>query len=639
MKKTIAILVILNVSFVLAQEGKVKRADEDFQNYAFMDAIASFEDLVKEGYSDEEIYKKLGNAHYVNAQYEDASEWYGKLMDLESATVEPDYMYRYAQSLKSLGYYEDSNKWMRKFNASKSGDQRAKNFLEQEDYLERIKENSGRYVLTNLMINSNASDFAPSFYNEQLVFSTARDTGITSRNIHEWNNGSFLNLHSAAVMEDGTLGEPKKLSRNLNTKTHESSSVFTKDGNTVYFTRNNSKDGRFARDNEGISRLKIFKSILKDGEWEKARELPFNGDDYSVAHPALSEDENTLYFSSDMPGTLGASDIFKVSINEDGSYGIPQNLGSTVNTESRESFPFVDGDILYFASDGHPGLGGLDVFATELNGKNDEILNLGEPLNSKQDDFSYIIENGKGYFASNREGGKGNDDIYSFTENETLQFKCISQLTGIVKDRETDMPLPGANVIVMSGDIIVSETKADSSGTFGLEVDCNKENYSLVANKEGYLSHSESLVVEKGEPTEVVLALPRSKMPQAIVGTNLIAHLQLEPIYFDLDKSNIRSDAQQTLNKVVAYLNEYPEVKISIESHTDVKASTSYNQRLSERRAKSTLEYLVSKGINATRMESQGFGEKDLVNDCTVWSECSPLENERNRRSEIIVVQ
>ena len=639
MKKTAVIVLLMAFSLVMGQEGKKKRADSDFQNYAFLDAIESYENLVEDGYSDEQIYKKLGNANYVNAQYESAAEWYGKLMALESSTVESDYIYRYAQSLKSTGDYEGSDKWMERFNAAKSQDQRAKNFLEKEDYLEQIKRNSDRYDLKNLAINSSVSDFAPSFYDKELVFSTARDSGVTSRNIHEWNNSSFLNLFSATVMEDGQFGEPKKLSRNLNTKTHESSSVFSKDGNVVYFTRNNSKDGRFARDVEGISRLKIFRAVRKDGVWEKAEELPFNGENYSVAHPALTEDEKTLYFSSDMPGTIGASDIFMVAINEDGSFGTPKNLGPSINTEARESFPFIEDDVLYFASDGHPGLGGLDVFATKLNNSNGEVLNLGEPLNSRQDDFSFIIENGKGYFASNREGGMGNDDIYSFTENEPLKFECISQLTGIVKDRESDMPLAGSKVIVMLGETIVTETMTNSDGSFGLDVDCNQENYSLVANKEGYLSHSESIVVERGQPTEVVLALPKAKAPRAVVGTDLIAYLQLNPIYFDLDKSNIRPDAEKTLEKVVAYLNEYPDVNISIESHTDVKASTSYNQKLSERRAKSTFDFLVGKGISASRMVSKGFGEKQLINDCTIWSNCSPEENERNRRSEIIVVE
>ena len=639
MKRNIIILLLFSVGLTLAQEGKIKRANDDFENYAFMDAIASYEDLVKEGYSDEEIFKKLGNANYVNAQYKKASEWYGKLIQLQNVTIKPDYLYRYAQSLKSLGKYAESDLWMQKLKNEKPDDQRAIKYAAQENYLDAIKRNSGRYILKNLVINSASSDFAPSFYRKQLVFSTARDTGITSRNIHAWNKDSFLNLYCTDVLEDGELVQIKAFSKKLNTKTHESSSVFTKDGKTIYFTRNNSRNGRFTRDSEGVSRLKVFRAKYVEGEWKNITKLPFNSDDYSVAHPALSEDEKTLYFSSDMPGTFGASDIFKVSINKDNGFGTPENLGHEVNTEARETFPFVNDNILYFSSDGHPGLGGLDVFATKLDNTSRQVINLGAPLNGTQDDFSYIVNDGKGYFSSNREGGIGSDDIYSFVENSPLNFRCISALTGVVKNQETGKPLNTSRVILLSDENIVAEVETNDQGVFKLEIDCNKENYSIVANKEGYQSTNIDFEVERGKPIKLELLLPNEKPLVAQIGTNLLKHLKLQSIYFDLDKSDIRKDAQLIMEKVTNYLKEFPETKISIESHTDAKASTTYNQRLSARRAKATRDYLIGLGISSSRLSYKGFGEENLVNDCKRWENCSVIENQKNRRSEIIVVE
>jgi len=187
------------------------------------------------------------------------------------------------------------------------------------------------------------ADFSPSFHKKDgFVFSTARDTGLISKNTHRWNKGAFLDLYTTTIDTEGNISSINKLSKNLNTKAHESSITFTKNGNTIYFTRNNSKNGFFSRDNDGVSRLKIYRGELINGKWKKIKPLPFNSDDYSVAHPTLSEDEKTLYFSSDMPGTLGQSDIFKVSINEDGSFGTPENLGNTINTEARETLLLMD---------------------------------------------------------------------------------------------------------------------------------------------------------------------------------------------------------------------------------------------------------------------------------------------------------
>ncbi|WP_194550825.1 OmpA family protein [Zobellia nedashkovskayae] len=626
-----------------AQEKKIKKADTKFTNYSYASAIQSYEDLVEDGYTEEEIFKNLGNANYLNANYGEASNWYGQLFQLGVTDIDPEYMYRYAQTLKSLEKYDASDVWMNKFKSAMSNDQRALAFGNNEDYLEKIEERSGRYELKNLGLNSKVSDFAPSFYGKDLVFSTARDSGLISKNIHRWNNGAFLNLYKATGDDQGNFTALDKLDRKLNKKTHESSTAFTKDGQTMYFTRNNSVNGKFSRDEEGISRLKIFRADLIEEEWGNIVELPFNGDSYSVAHPTLNNDETKLYFASDMPGTAGESDIFSVEINEDGTFGAPQNLGPQINTEARETFPFVtESDILYFSSDGHPGLGGLDVFGTDLNDDSGKVLNVGRPLNGEEDDFSYIVNEGtrKGFFASNRDGGQGNDDIYSFLEKEPLDFTCHTNITGVVKDKETGALLANASIKVYdTKKNLIASSETDANGAFAMEGDCTDGNYKVVATKTDYDEGDKIFTTVNAKDAtgiEVVLAQTDKSAP---IGTDLAKYLNIEPIYFDFDKYFIREDARISLNKVLAYLNEYPNVKIQVGSHTDSRANDSYNLQLSANRAKSTAAYLVEQGIDEGRISYEGFGETQLTNDCSNGVPCTKEQHQMNRRSEFIVVK
>lgn len=640
---TLLLAILLAPALISAQDKNTKKANEDFDSYSYTNAIESYEALVDKGYSNQEIYSNLADANYQNAKYVEAAKWYSKLFKLENVAIDADYMYRYAQSLKSSKEYEASSDWMQKYKTAKSADVRAKKIADKPDYLEAIERQSGRYDIKTLAINSKASDFAPSFKGEQLVFSTARDTGIASRVIHTWNNQPFTNLYSADANANGDFNAASKLS-SLNKKTHETSAAFTKDGSTVYFTRNNSDNGNFARDENGVSRLKIYRANLTDSNWTNITELPFNGDDFSTAHPTLSPDERKLYFASDMAGTHGASDIFVVDINEDGSFGTPQNLGSTINTEARETFPFVTAaNVLYFASDGHPGLGGLDVFATKIDDlDNLYIVNTGKPLNSTQDDFSFIINDAtkKGFFASNREGGQGSDDIYGFTENEEIDLTCNTNVSGIIKDQNDGSLIPGAKILLTNAEgITLAETISELDGSFTLDGDCREGTYKLTGVGEGYDPAETSFTsVAAQDNTGIEISLNKI-LKEAPIGTDLAKFLNLNPVYFDLDKSNIRPDAATTLTAVVSYLNEFPNMKIQVQSHTDVKASTSYNNRLSKRRAESTVAYLIANGIVKARVNGQGFGESKLANDCTTLEKCTDQQHEKNRRSEFIVIE
>lgn len=645
MKKTKFIfLALIFMTFVgQAQERKIKKAENNFDNYAYVPAINSYEKLVEDGFSEERIFKNLGNANYLNANYQEAAKWYGSLFALENATIDPEYMYRYAQTLKSLEKYTESDQWMQKFKSALANDQRAIKFGNKLDYLDKIESQSGRYTLKNLPINSNASDFAPSINDGMLVFSTARDSGLISKNIHQWNDKNFLNLYTAMENEEGEYTSATKLSKNLNKKTHESSTAFTKDGKTMYFTRNNSENGRFERDSEGVSRLKIYRATLIDGEWTDIVALPFNSDVYSVAHPALNHDDSKLYFASDMPGTLGQSDIFVVDINKDGSYSTPKNLGNTINTESRETFPYVtETDKLYFASDGHPGLGGLDIFATNLNNTiRPRVVNIGRPVNSEEDDFAFIIneETNKGFFSSNREGGKGDDDIYSFIESKPLDLKCYTLVSGMITDKETGDALTNVDIVIYdSNNKIVAESKTKADGTFNMKGNCESGDYKIVASKSDYNSGDKTFtVLEAQDTSDVDLAL--EKIRRIPINTELISYLNIDPIYFDFDKFNIRKDAEISLQKIISFLNEHPEVRVEVSSHTDSRAIDSYNLSLSQKRANATMDYLIQKGINPERLAHKGFGETKLTNECSNNVPCSKAKHQANRRSEFLVIE
>jgi outer membrane protein OmpA-like peptidoglycan-associated protein len=638
------LVLLLASNCLTAQDKKTKRAEEDFSNYAYATAIDAYEELVDKGYSNEEIYMNLGDANYLNAKYDTASDWYSKLFMVEGADIDPEYMYRYAQSLKSTGEYTASDTWMKKFNATRESDLRSKKFVENLDYLKEIEKQSGRYDIKNLGLNSTESDFAPSFQDKNLIFSSARDSGIATKKIHEWTNKGFLNLYKASPTESGDFSSAMKLPKAMNKKTHESSTAFTKDGSTVYFTRNNSQNGKFARDEGGVSRLKIYKATLENGEWKDIIELPFNGDAHSAAHPTLSADESKLYFASDMAGSLGESDIFVVDINSDGSFGLPINLGDQINTEARETFPFITAsNVLYFASDGHPGLGGLDIFATRIDDLDDiYIVNIGKSVNSQVDDFSFIIDesNKKGFFASNRDGGKGSDDIYSFVEQVPIDLSCNTLVTGVVKDMETGQPLEGAKVAIFdSENQIVAETVAAGNGSFSLEGDCRDGEYYIKGSQNDYDDgNSQFTLVNKEDTHDVEVLLPPIRKA-APAGTDLAKYLDLEPIYFDFDKWHIREDAKQSIQKVIAYMKEYPIIKVKIGSHTDSRASKAYNLRLSNKRANKTMEYVIEQGIDPLRVTALGLGETMLTNHCIDDVACTKRQHQENRRSEFIVVE
>ncbi|MCZ8228698.1 OmpA family protein [Flavobacterium sp.] len=644
MKKQFLLCLVISSFFwssSFAQKAKLAYADKQYDNYAFVDAIQTYERLAAKGYESADMYMKLGNAYYFNSDFEMAAHSYEKLYQLQPELAS-EYYYRYAQSLKSIGKEKEAATVLAKFESKSSGDSRGKRLKKNTSYLEGIKANVGSYTIENAGINSKYSDYGSAIVDDKLIFTSARDIGGVVESKDAWTGEHFTNLYDAVVNQELIPSNPKRYDANINSKFHEATPVFTKDGNTMYFTRNNYLDGKKGKDVNKVMLLKIYKATLVDKRWTNVTELPFNSDNFSSAHPALSPDEQTLYFSSDRPGTIGQSDLYKVSINSNGTYGKPVNLGAEINTEGRETFPFVTKDNqLYFASDGHPGLGGLDIFTTKINndGTFDEVENEGAEVNSPKDDFGYYrdSETNKGFFSSNRDGGLGSDDIYRFNRKD----KCKQILKGTITDKASGAVLAGVQMVLLNKKYeVIGETTTDTSGKYNFKVDCRKT-YSVRATKEGYISKEVTIKMPEitGETT-VDLQLEAS-ICKVTVGDDLGKCFGIKMIYFDLGKSNIRKEAAMDLDKILDVLQQIPTMKIDIRSHTDCRQTAVYNLALSERRAKATIAWLVSKGIDKSRLTGKGYGESQLINDCgcepTNQSNCTEEQHQMNRRSEFII--
>ena len=624
-----------------AQKAKIAAADKKYNSYAYIDAIQTYERLAEKGYQSVEMFEKLGNAYYFNSDFEKAVQSYEKLYQLQSELA-PEYFYRYAQSLKATGKEKEAATILAKFENKSSDDSRSKRLKNNTDYLEDIKANVGIYTIENAGINSKYSDYGSTIVDNKLIFTSARDTGGVGQRKHAWTGEHFTNLYAAGVNGELIPSNPVRYDANVNSKFHEATPVFTKDGNTMYFTRNNYLDGKKGKDANKVTLLKIYKATLVNNRWTNVTELPFNSNNFSTAHPALSPDEQTLYFVSDRPGTIGQSDLYKVAINSNGTYGEPINLGVEINTEGRETFPFVTKDNqLYFASDGHPGLGGLDVFTTKINndGSFGEVENDGAEVNSPKDDFGYYRDSeiNKGFFSSNRDGGLGSDDIYRFTSKD----KCKQFLKGIVTDSATGETLAGVQLILLNKQYkVIAETTSDALGYYAFDVNCRRI-YHVRANKKDYTSKETKLrTPEVTGETKLDIQL-ESTICRVAVGDDLGKCFGIKMIYFDLDKSNIRKEAALDLAKILDVLIQNPTMKLDIRSHTDCRQTAKYNMALSDRRAKATIAWLVSKGIDSSRLTGRGYGESQLINDCgcepTNASNCTEEQHQMNRRSEFII--
>lgn len=493
------VLILLLSTAANGQERKMEAAQKLIDNYAYKDAIKVYEKLAKKGNRSQALFEKLGDAYYFKNEPDNAIKWYRELFYLKK-DVKAIYYYRMAMALKSLGRYEKANEMLDEYSKRNGADLRVELYEKNKNYIDIIKSNSGRYKIKITNASSSVSDYGPAFYGDKIVFCSNRDSiGLTNKK-DKWTNRSFNIFFMASIGVKGTLNKIEKFPTGIEAKFHVSTPAFTKDKKVMYFTSNNY--GELQKDDNNRVLLKIYRAVLDGEEWKDVEELPFCSNSYNVAHPALSSDEKTLYFASDMSGTYGESDIYRVSINDDGTFGAPENLGPGINTEGKETFPFVTNDKLYFASNGHPGLGGLDIFVSkeEANGLFSKVINVGEPVNGRSDDFAFIIndETKMGYFSSNRTSGWGYDDIYSLQEMVQLKFGCEQRLSGVVTDEKTGDVSANTKVMLFDENhTLLKEAITDTAGLYSFDVKCGKSYY-VRSESESYVPKEVSVFIEDG---------------------------------------------------------------------------------------------------------------------------------------------
>ncbi|MBF7091504.1 OmpA family protein [Flavobacterium sp. ALJ2] len=643
MKKFYILSLLFSFVSILAQTN-LKKADALFKNYSYTDAAKAYEEcLQKINKPSVQTLKNVADSYYFISDNRNALKWYQKLYEIQGDNLSDIYYLRYIQSMKGVMDYDNADKVTKEY-LNKKGDQKEiDRYIYQKKLLDSLSKAKSLYSVKNIAINTDKSDFGATFYGDKIVFTSARDTGNFDKKLYNWNKQPFLNLYVAERSAvDGGLFNEVLFIPNVMSKYHEATATFSPDWKTMYYTTNILKRNKLVIDESRTNNFQIIKGTIEDNKLVKTEKVFFDSDKYSVGHPYLSDDGKMLFFASDMPGGYGETDLYVVRIADDGTMSSPQNLGPTINTIGNDVFPFYRNGILYFSSDGHYGLGDLDVYESKLSeGLNFSVpRNLGAPINSNKDDFSFIIDpkENYGYVSSNRAQGKGDDDIYYFTKGKPI---CNQLISGKAINTKTKTGISDTFILAYDVyDAVITETRTDVDGNYKLQVPCNMR-VKITANKPNYSGDEKHIGTTKDNNAEIKdVNFYLSNYDDLVVKKDGIEKIDINPIFFDYDKSNINPQAATELDKVVFVMQKFPKIKIKIESHTDSRGKDAYNLKLSDERAKSTQAYILSKGIESSRIESAiGYGETRLVNKCSNGVKCTEVEHLANRRSDFIVIE
>jgi outer membrane protein OmpA-like peptidoglycan-associated protein len=692
----------------------VDRYDEVF-DYAKANAI--LENLDAKGKATPEDLRRLALNYRKIGEPKKAEYAYTRLM--ATGAQVPEDVLSYADQLRANGKYKEALEWYANYAALRPDDPRPKAYLANPELFDRMMRDSTSASIRTVAINSPQADLGMSVLDELLLFSSARGEGVGGRRSYPWDDEPYLNLYSA-LLKGETAEEPMVMRKDVNSRYHDGTVSYDPVAKRMYFTRNNVLNGSLVKSGRGNLNLGIYYTNVVTGEfgqpeWSALIPMPFNDPEFNYGHPAVSPGGQRLFFVSDRPGGQGGTDIwFCEKLGE--QWGAPQNMGPKVNTPGDEMFPFLRKDsTLFFASTGHPGLGGLDLFRTKLRPDGPgAIFNLGYPMNTRYNDHGLILINDSaGFFSSDRPGGQGSDDIYGCTIRPPMVY-----LAGRVIDSVTKQPIEGATIVLKDEDgshVKRYTLKSSEGGRFSIDAEYH-ERYLLVANMNGYYQREmgvltdsdplEEIVVEMekydylangtvlngetGEPMAGVTVVltdaagdtlasvvtdasgtyqfplkpetdyrvkadkegffkqsakvsTKGKASSAITTDFRLFPLKvdqvvrLDNIFYDFNKADIRPDAALELDKLVATLLENPTVKIELSSHTDCRGKDAYNLSLSERRAKSAVDYVISKGIAKDRLKSKGYGKSKPAVDCKC-EQCTDEDHEQNRRTEFKVL-
>lgn len=700
-----------------AQKLKERMAGRAAEVFDYPQMAAIYEDLVVTGKAEPADMRRLALAYRKMGEPQKAEATYLKLMG--TGAQSPDDVFAYAEQLRANGKYADAIEWYGTYGSLRPEDTRAQAYIKNPRMFERLMRDSASATIRTLPINSDKADLAPSIMEELLLFASARGEGVGGDREYLWDEQPYLNLYTA-LWKGETAEDALVMRKDVNSRFHDGVGSFDSVANRLYFTRNNYYYGTLDRNTKGELNLGIFYSNVITGEFgqpEWSNLVPFDHNDpeANYGHPMVSSDGRKLFFASDRAGGQGGTDIWYCD-NLGNQWGSPINMGPEVNTAANELYPFLHRDsTLYFVSTGHPGLGGYDIFYSRLSkvgpGK---VFNLGYPMNTRFNDHGLIFFNDTtGFFASDRPGGKGSDDIYGCTvrppmvymagividkdsrqpiEGATLQmkdadgkfverFKVESEpggkfkievpyhekyvliankngyfqkeltlntnddaleeivvemqkydyaVEGVISNGETNAPLEGATVQLLDAQDNVLETaNTDASGKYAFALKPEMD-YRVKVEKEGFFKQS-AKVSTKGKPNGVI------KNDFKLFPLEVDQVVRLENIFYDYNKSNIRADAAVELDKLVATLQDNPTVKIELSSHTDCRGKDPYNLSLSQKRAKSAVDYIISKGIPKANITSKGYGESQPSEPCAC-EQCSEDQHQRNRRTEFKVL-
>lgn len=729
-------ILIGNLSMLAFANGPsftMRRANKLFNSFAYKDAAALYEMELKKDAKNYQAQKNVATCYRKMNDMLNAEKWYAKVVENESTDPE-NYLF-YAQALEFNGKIDEAKVYYKKFTASANMDKRGERKMKSLDAIASFYTDSIYYKVNNVAFNTAGSDYGIAYCKEGLTFATAGIQNSFVKSEFKWNNEAFSDLFLIRMFDerDSVFAPAKALSDYVNSKYNEGPACYDSEGRTLAFTRNGYLKGKAIAGKDKTNYLQIYIATDKMHDWKNIKPFSQNSTSYSVCHPAFSMDGKTMYFISDMPGGFGGTDIY-MSKNDNGKWTDPVNMGISVNTEGNELFPSVLRDsILYFASNGKGGLGGLDIFAAQINGeKVKEVLNMGYPINTPYDDFGLIYNKSKkiGFFSSNRPGGKGKDDIYRFTYS-----KPDFQLKLAVFDSESKQPLKKAKVkLYDSKNKLIQEVETDDAGFFTSPIDM-ESSFSVAVSSSKYFDQAKPFDTKEVKGFEKLVEIPMFKdlgfnlvgkitdseskstmegvqitildaksgadvydgksnasgdfqknlsnyslnqmvnyeiklekpgyiaktiyyskqltksgdinlnddinlgMEKLKVGTDIGKVFNLNPIYFDSGKAEIREDAQIELNKIVKALEDNPTIVIEIGSHTDSRSATKANLTLSDKRAKATVDYIISKGIDKSRLSGKGYGESKLVNKCKDGVKCSEDEHQQNRRTEFRIVK
>lgn len=642
------ILFIASLLFCLASysQRSLKKADRLFADLAYVEAAASYEKYLEhESQPGTKTIMNVADSYYYTGNMASALRWYTKLEEVLQANMDDKYFNRYLQTLRAEENYAKADALLKKRLEAKGDAAATQQFIAQKKFLDSLNATTSNYTVTNLASNSSKADFGTAFYGDQIVFSSSKDTLQLGGKKYSWNDQPFLDLYVAdRNATDGSFFNEKKFIPSSQTQYHNATLTFTPDLKTVYYSANNvKKNDKLNNSKSGTNNLEIIKGDVLNNELKNGKGVAFNSKDYSVAHPALSTDGKALYFVSDMPGGYGDTDLYVAHIFSNGLLGTPQNLGPKINTAGREMFPFVKDSILYFSSDGHYGLGGLDVFESKILKEREaysEPKNIGKPVNSSFDDFAFIMDKDRkfGYFSSSRKGGKGDDDIYYFTR---VDPPCNQLVSGKVTNIKFKIGINQADIKAYDqyGDVIAT-TKTKEDGTYSLQVPCGSK-LKIEASKPNHTTAEKEVETTKKNGEEIPnIDLELSNYDDLVKKEGNVEKVDINPIFFEYNKWAITEQAAVELDKVVYIMKNFPSIIIKIESHTDSRGKDDYNMKLSINRAQSTYDYIIARGIETARIESvKGYGETMPRNKCSNGVKCTDEEHQVNRRSDFIIVR